>query len=89
VSFPVPSPPLPPGTNFPGSGLSNISFLQGTAAGPNARTALMQAIFWIETIEDSAGRFYLQLQYQQLVVLNFNNLSWPHVSVATLIKQGG
>jgi hypothetical protein len=26
----------------------------------------------------------LQLQYTQRVLLNFNGLSWPHVSVATL-----
>jgi hypothetical protein len=87
TKFLLPSPPVPAGTDFPGSGLSNISFLQGTSGGPNAQAALMQAIFWIETIEDSDGRFYLQLQYQQLVLLNFNGLSWPHVSVATLIKQ--
>jgi hypothetical protein len=88
TKFLVPSPPMPAGANFPGSGLANISFLQGAAGGPNAQSAMMQAIFWIETIEDSDGRFYMQLQYQQLVILNFNGLSWPHVSVATLIKQG-
>ena len=26
-----------------------------------------------------------QLQYAQQVVLNFNGLTWPHVSVATLV----
>ncbi len=26
-----------------------------------------------------------QIQYSQLVLLNFNTLSWPHVSVATLV----
>jgi len=26
-----------------------------------------------------------QIQYSQLVLLNFNHLSWPHVSVATLV----
>ena len=30
---------------------------------------------------------YTQLQYTQRVILNFNGLSWPHVSVATLIPQ--
>jgi hypothetical protein len=29
---------------------------------------------------------FLQLQYTQTVLLNFNGLSWPHVSVATLRK---
>jgi hypothetical protein len=31
---------------------------------------------------------YTQLQYTQRVILNFNGLSWPHVSVATLVPQG-
>ena len=26
-----------------------------------------------------------QIQYTQKVILNFNGLSWPHVSVATLV----
>jgi hypothetical protein len=29
----------------------------------------------------------LHLQYSQLVLLNFNGLSWPHVTAATLRKQ--
>jgi hypothetical protein len=29
-----------------------------------------------------------QIQYSQMVVLNFNGLSWPHVSVATLVPAG-
>jgi hypothetical protein len=29
----------------------------------------------------------IQIQYSQLVLLNFNDLSWPHVSVATLVPQ--
>ena len=28
---------------------------------------------------------YIQIQYSQTVFLNFNGLTWPHVSVATLI----
>jgi hypothetical protein len=28
---------------------------------------------------------YIQIQYSQTVFLNFNTLTWPHVSVATLI----
>jgi hypothetical protein len=30
---------------------------------------------------------YPQIQYTQTVLLNFNNLSWPHVSVATLVPD--
>ncbi|MBV8525924.1 MAG: hypothetical protein JOY71_28065, partial [Acetobacteraceae bacterium] len=76
----VPNPPLV------GGGTDNISFLQGTADGPNANAARMSAIFWIETVEDCEKPPYLQLQYTQLVFLNFNGLTWPHVSVATLRK---
>ena len=69
-----------------GGGTSNIAFLQGAAGGPNAQAAQMDATFWIETFEES-GQIKFQLQYSQRVLLNFNGLSWPHVSVATLIKQ--
>ncbi len=30
-----------------------------------------------------------QIQYSQLVILNFTGLAWPHVSVATLTPAGG
>ena len=30
---------------------------------------------------------YTQIQYTQTVLLNFNNLTWPHVSVATLVPN--
>jgi hypothetical protein len=30
---------------------------------------------------------FLQLQYTQTVILNFNNVLWPHVSVATLTQH--
>lgn len=72
-----------------GGGLANTAFLQGTvAAGPNAQSALVTAIFWIETVQGPAGQpDILQLQYTQTVLLNFNGLSWPHVSVGTLRKK--
>jgi hypothetical protein len=76
--------PLNPPTS--GGGSSNIAFLQGAAGGPNALAAQMEAIFWIETFQEH-GHTRHQLQYSQLVLLNFNGLSWPHVSVATLRKQ--
>ncbi|HEX5191708.1 MAG TPA: heme-binding protein [Solirubrobacteraceae bacterium] len=123
-----------------GGGTDNIAFLWGdraavtsaSPAGQNAQAALMNATFWIETVErtvtvhppgagslqetihpaPTAGskrqpvpRFhvhlphpisapvdvkvtYTQLQYTQRVILNFNGLSWPHVSVATLVPSG-
>jgi hypothetical protein len=70
-----------------GGGTSNIAFLQGTAGGPNAQAAQMDATFWIEEFVDNHGKTRLQLQYSQRVLLNFNTLSWPHVSVATLLKD--
>ncbi len=69
-----------------GGGTSNISFLQGAAGGPNAQPVLVDATFWIEEFQEN-GQTKFQLQYSQRVLLNFNGLSWPHVSVATLIKQ--
>lgn len=31
---------------------------------------------------------FTQIQYSQVVFLNFNTLTWPHVSVATLVPAG-
>lgn len=79
-------PPNPPPT---GGGTSNISFLQGAAAGPNAQSIQIDATFWVETVINPDGSKKLLLQYSQQVLLNFNGLSWPHISVATLEKQSG
>jgi hypothetical protein len=76
--------PLNPPTT--GGGTSNIAFLQGAAGGPNADAAKVECIFWIETVKEPNGTIKHQLQYTQTVLLNFNRLSWPHVSVATLVK---
>lgn len=63
-------------------GIENIPFVV-----TNADVAQVSAIFWIETVEHLSGHgTFLQLQYTQTVILNFLGLSWPHVSVATLIK---
>jgi hypothetical protein len=71
-----------------GGGADNIAFLVGKgtppAGGPNADSARVTAIFWIETVKDANGHENVQLQYTQRVLLNFNGLSWPHVTVATL-----
>lgn len=71
-----------------GGGTDGTAFLEGSlTAGPNASPASVSAIFWIETVAPHAGEpGYLQLQYTQTVLLNFNGLSWPHVSVANLKK---
>ncbi len=86
-------PPQPPASQVPtapnvGGGTDNIAFLQGGPAGPNANAAQMTAVFWIEHVAAGPqGSAFLQLQYTQTVFLNFNGLTWPHVSVATLRKQ--
>ncbi|HWA93922.1 MAG TPA: heme-binding protein [Terracidiphilus sp.] len=69
-----------------GGGTSNIAFLDGVGGTPNASAVQMDAIFWIEEVDLGHGKTKLQLQYSQTVFLNFNGLSWPHVSVATLEK---
>jgi hypothetical protein len=122
-----------------GGGSDNIAFLLGLPAatsnpngvGQNAQTVIMNATFWIETVEHTivippfrevpaeplqlhadghapgapALTFSVhppvpiphphpiairtkQIQYSQTVLLNFNGLSWPHVSVATLVPAG-
>ena len=71
-----------------GGGTSNTAFLQGgspNSAKSNANAVEVDATFWIETVKGAGGApDFMQLQYSQVVILNFNGLSWPHVSVATL-----
>lgn len=73
-------------TPVTGGGTANTAFLQGAGpGGGNADAAQVDATFWIETVRGEGGQpDFVQLQYSQRVLLNFNTLSWPHVSVATL-----
>jgi hypothetical protein len=73
----------------PGGGTVNTAFLDGNEPpGHNARAGKVDATFWIQTLPGPAGQpDILQLQYTQFVALDFNNLRWPHVTVATLRKQ--
>ena len=67
-----------------GGGAANMAFLVGTNDGPNADAAHVTATFWLQTLAgDSQPK---RLQYSQAVLLNFNGLSWPHITVATLTK---
>ena len=92
-----------------GGGIENIQFLDGetvTSGGTtqlkeNAETSVVYATFWIEKVSNSrTGHTFMQLQYAQMVALNFPifhllqqnppvyvNLGWPHISVATLRKS--
>jgi hypothetical protein len=72
-----------------GGGTANTAFLASSnPPGGNAKAVEVDATFWIETLPGGAGQpDILQLQYSQLVQLDFNGLRWPHVTVATLRKQ--
>ena len=84
-------------------GIENILFLEGGEPvgpkGANADTALVYATFWIEKVKHANRPSFMQLQYAQMVILDFPiltaltgvpskliNLGWPHISVATLRK---
>jgi hypothetical protein len=67
--------------SIPVGGIVNIPFIN-----VNANATKMEAIFWIETVERADGTQFMQLQYTQTVILNFLDIDWPHISVATLIK---
>ena len=71
-----------------GGGTSNTAFLVGAPGegnGPNANAVKVEATFWIEVVQGEGGLpAFHQLQYAQTVFLDFNNVTWPHVTVATL-----
>ncbi len=79
-------------TNNPikgGGGTANTAFLAAGSNPPggNAKASEVGATFWIETIAGTGGHpDILQLQYTQLVQLDFNGIRWPHVTVGTLRK---
>ena len=73
-----------------GGGTANTAFLatSGNPPGGNAKATQAEATFWIETIAGTGGQpDKHQLQYTQLVMLDFNGIHWPHVTVGTLVKQ--
>jgi hypothetical protein len=65
-------------------GIGNIPFVVS-----NANATQLDAIFWIEKVvdpEEGPDNPYIQLQYVQRVILDFDGIHWPHISVATLVK---
>jgi hypothetical protein len=66
----------------PVGGIINIPFVV-----KNANAIQMDAIFWIEIVKHPSGKEFFQLQYVQRVILDFDNVHWPHISVATLIRE--
>lgn len=67
-----------------GGGTANIAFLAGPVGDPNADVPIARSIFWINEGTNADGSPLLELQYSQMVLLNFAGLSWPHITVATL-----
>jgi hypothetical protein len=52
-----------------------------------ARVKDFSASFYIETVQRPGGEHFMQLQYTQTIVLEFLAINWPHVTIATLVKQ--
>ena len=66
-----------------GGGIANTAFLAGSDAfDANAVTATVTSTFWLEKLDHEERAS--QLQYTQTVLLNFDEVSWPHITVATL-----
>lgn len=55
----------------------------------NAEALSIEATFWVETVvyPHEPDRPFLQLQYSQQVRISLGGIDWPHISVATLVKQ--
>jgi hypothetical protein len=62
-------------------GIATIPFIAS-----NANTLALDCVFDIETVQGPVDRQYLQLQYTQTALLSFRGMSFPHVTVGTLIK---
>jgi len=71
-----------PVSTTPSGGILNIPFVT-----TNANASQLDAIFWIETVKEPSGASFVQLQYTQTVILNFEGIQWPHITLATLLKQ--
>jgi hypothetical protein len=65
----------------PAGGVGNIPFIAS-----NANALSLDSVFAIETVQGPRGEEFLQLQYSQTVLLNFRGMSFPHVTVGTLVK---
>jgi hypothetical protein len=76
------TPIAPPSKPNNVGGIVNIPFVN-----INANANSFSAIFWIETVSNPDGSEFLQLQYTQTTILDFKHIKWPHISVATLVKQ--
>jgi hypothetical protein len=100
VILPNPNPPITTVTiSQAGGGIENLLFLEGPGGSKpgNADSALVYATFWLEKLTHATHPPVMQLQYAQMVLLNFPallipgqpNFSWPHITVSTLRKSFG
>jgi hypothetical protein len=61
---------------------------QASPPGGNARASQVEATSSTEVIAGTGGEpDKHQLQYAQTVMLDFDGLRWPHVTVGTLVRQ--
>jgi hypothetical protein len=68
-------------TTAPAGGIGNIPFITS-----NANTLSLESVFAIEKVQGPDGNEFLQLQYSQTALLNYRGMSFPHVTVGTLIN---
>eukprot|EP01094_Clydonella_sp_ATCC50884_P006868 TRINITY_DN16055_c0_g1_i1.p1 TRINITY_DN16055_c0_g1~~TRINITY_DN16055_c0_g1_i1.p1 ORF type:complete len:310 (-),score=111.67 TRINITY_DN16055_c0_g1_i1:56-985(-) len=72
-----------------GGGILNIPFIE-----QRADATVMEAYFFLEKMRDTSGHVFDQLQYIQMINLEFHRsfggnqlIGWPHVTINTLVKQ--
>ena len=61
--------------------IGNIPFIS-----ENANTVSLDSVFSIERVAGPDDTEYMQLQYSQTAQIEFRGMSFPHVTVGTLIK---
>lgn len=62
-------------------------FVRGSASAGNPVVNFLVTSKTPAITETTVSASYTQIQYTQTVLLNFNGLTWPHVSVATLVPN--
>jgi hypothetical protein len=61
--------------------------VQGSGEGTDLSVSFLVTAPYDLTEETTITVSYTQIQYSQLVILNFSGLSWPHASVASLVPD--
>lgn len=68
-------------TKVPGGGLVNSSYVR-----ENADTTKLDATFWLARARTADGASFRHLLYTQTIVLEFDDIQWPHVTVGILTQ---